>query len=637
MNLIDLLFPKTKKAISNLPQSSKQKISLQELGASSLGPLGEYLLGSERQKERAKSGAELASYAVPFGKGNLLNKFLLPGAVSGALRASSEDNPTLQSIGSSAAGGAIGSGVAGGAFNLLGKTGSALTKKIPEGIMNRIFKEGMKQTKSAIKGGQTLGQEALKRGVKGGEDQIFQTAISKIDDLENSVQSILSKSKSTIGIDDLLKTVQPLIDKYKKAGNDTAAKSLENRIMSIWQNSGENIPVSAANDIKRTLYQEVGNAYGQVGSEGVEGLKSVARGIKKAVAKKVPLINKLNEELGFWGRARDSMVDKLARGGRNQFPGLRDTILAAGGIAGAPATGGASLLPFLASAGSQTGVKTGLANILNKGGQAVSNFPIPQSLAQVLGTGGAQVGSRVAQSIPVANPSLVNNDYSNQNNSQLPHDQSIQQPVNMSSQGAKDILSEDGQWKWDQQKNDWVPNQEAQTGEDSTGGFTREQIGQAMLLDLAKTGGKNLSELKTLSEFLIPEESKKKPLTAVQQQLATNVDSANRSIDKVEDILNKDPDIILKASIPGVGGRLAGASTYNTARKEIADVIARMRTGAVINDVEMENYLSKLPQIGDSSEDIKYKMGELRFIFQSLKERLENQSGPDININQLTQ
>ena len=83
---------------------------------------------------------------------------------------------------------------------------------------------------------------------------------------------------------------------------------------------------------------------------------------------------------------------------------------------------------------------------------------------------------------------------------------------------------------------------------------------------------------------------------------------------------------MVKSEIPGIGGRLAGASTYNTARKEIADVIGRMRTGAVISPSEMEMYLSKLPQVGDRPEDISYKISEMRRIFGELKDRIENQS-----------
>src|SRR3972149_3077814 len=63
--LLNTLLGSTKKAF----QTAKEQqgpMSLQEFGAGSLGPLGQLLLGSERQKAGARGGAELASYAVPF-------------------------------------------------------------------------------------------------------------------------------------------------------------------------------------------------------------------------------------------------------------------------------------------------------------------------------------------------------------------------------------------------------------------------------------------------------------------------------------------------------------------------------------------------------------------------------------------
>jgi hypothetical protein len=471
---------------------------------------------------------------------------------------------------------------------------------------------------------------ALKRGVTGSEDDILTKAISNIDDIENAVQSTLKSSKATVNISDLIKTTQPLINSYRKAGNEAGAKALENRLMNIWQANGEDIPVAAANEIKRSLYGEVGNAYGSAGSEMVEGLKNVARGIKESITRKVPQISKLNEDLGFWGRARDAMVDKLARTGRNQAPGLRDSIMLAGGMAGAIPTNGLSMIPYLTNVLSTTPVKTAAANILNKTGQAVSKSALPGAISGALGLTGAVGGAEVGKSIPTSPVSPNVDNYSNnyQTTNEPTHTQSIPQQGNGIPQPLKDgDLDPSGQWRFDAKAGDFVPNEGGQSQ-----GWTRETIAQAMLEDLQRTGGKNIPELNMIAQYAIPEETKKKPLTAVQQTLATNVESATRSIDKVEKLLSKDPNILYKNAVPGVGGRVMGASTYRTAEREIADLIARMRTGAVINDEEMKNYLSKLPAIGDSQEDIKYKMGELRFIFQSLKERLENQSGPDVQV-----
>ena len=150
---------------------------------------------------------------------------------------------------------------------------------------------------------------------------------------------------------------------------------------------------------------------------------------------------------------------------------------------------------------------------------------------------------------------------------------------------------------------------------------------QQAMFKAAQSGDPRYGELKSVYDVLYPAEAKKRPLTSVQQTLITNTESALRAIDKVEGILDQDPNMLLKATGPGIIGRLAGASTYNTARKEIADVIGRLRTGAVINDEEMRTYLGKVPELGDRPEDIQYKINEMRNIFDSLKQRIQMQSG----------
>jgi hypothetical protein len=116
-------------------------------------------------------------------------------------------------------------------------------------------------------------------------------------------------------------------------------------------------------------------------------------------------------------------------------------------------------------------------------------------------------------------------------------------------------------------------------------------------------------------------------LTSVQQTLMTNTTSGLRSVDKVEQLLRSDPSMILKGAVPGITGRVVGASTYTTARNEIADVLGRMRTGAVISPSELQLYLTKLPAPGDRQTDIDYKLTQLRQIFNDIQGRIQNTSG----------
>lgn len=604
MDLIELLLGKTRKAIQNAPKRAAEGIiTPQEVGASALGPLGERFLGSERQQERAKAGLELGSYAIPLGKGNFFSKFIMPGIASGGVNSLSQDNPSLESVTKSSIAGGAGGALGGAVSNIAGKTFANLTEKLPKNIMDKVFKEGIKQTKSAIGKGTTLGEEALSRGIKGSEESILQKAINAISGLEDNVQGILNSSTQTVDINDLLKNAQPLIDSYKKAGNDSAAKALESRLMSIWQNNGEKIPVQVANDIKRSLYGEVGNAYGAQGSEGIEGLKVLARGIKESIASKVPEMNTLNQELGVQGRIRDAITDKLARTSRNSSMGLKDIAMAgAGGAAAGPA---GLMLPFLSKIAGQTQTQTTGANMLNKLGQSVSQSAIPDALSRLLGIGGAKAGQSILEESQKGQ--YTPNYSSNDNGTQSPLIHTFQS-IPQGNQIAKDgDLSPGGEWKFSAQANDWIPNTQNGPQAQETG-FTKDKIGQMMLLDLMKTGGKNIPELKALSEFVIPEDKKSKPASAASLQVKGKATAAMSALDQVQQQIQKDPNILLKASIPGA----PGARQYEAAVSSITDAIGGLRTGASVSKEQQAFYRNLLPKVGDSAETIQQKMKALR-------------------------
>lgn len=92
-------------------------------------PLGQIL-------NQAKDSANIASYAVPFGKGaNMLTKTLLPGAVSGGLQGVSQQNVTPSSLAGSIGMGAAGAGVMGGLAKILG-IAPAVTQGASESLNN---------------------------------------------------------------------------------------------------------------------------------------------------------------------------------------------------------------------------------------------------------------------------------------------------------------------------------------------------------------------------------------------------------------------------------------------------------------------------------------------------------------------
>src|SRR3990167_2448074 len=247
----DVFVPQTKKFISDYPEYAKNVIQNPPTSFSDFtSRLGEGL------KMGIKPGLEVASYGVPFGKGVV--GALKGGAGVGLLRGMSEDQATPQSITASTIGGAA----TGGILGALSKG----AKGVGQRIMKGVFKEPMKATKSAIKKGTSLGEEAFKRGERGTTESIYTKALQKTQELENNLQNLLFGSNEKVSTGNVRKMLNPLIKDLEQAGNKTDAQSILNRIVEIERVSGKNIPAARAQEIKRALYDEVRRSYGVQGS-----------------------------------------------------------------------------------------------------------------------------------------------------------------------------------------------------------------------------------------------------------------------------------------------------------------------------------------------------------------------------------
>lgn len=97
----------------------------------------------------------------------------------------------------------------------------------------------------------------------------------------------------------------------------------------------------------------------------------------------------------------------------------------------------------------------------------------------------------------------------------------------------------------------------------------------------------------------------------------TNAQSALNSLDQVESILSSDSSALGLSYLPfGLGSQ--NAQTLESAMLNVEDVIARLRTGAVINDEEAARYRKMMPRITDTPDTKLYKIQQLRSIFQSI-------------------
>lgn len=107
-------------------------------------------------------------------------------------------------------------------------------------------------------------------------------------------------------------------------------------------------------------------------------------------------------------------------------------------------------------------------------------------------------------------------------------------------------------------------------------------------------------------------------LTAGQQKDRINAMSGLRAIDTVESELLGDGDVnrglLVAAKLPGS----PGARVYETAAREMIDILARMRTGAQITETEEAFYRKQLPSVLDGPDTIKYKINLFKQLFTNL-------------------
>jgi hypothetical protein len=277
-----------------------------------------------------------------------------------------------------------------GLSKAVGAVGDLVSETIPQRLMGNVFKEPLKDTRSAIQSSlrgsgsaKNLGIEALERGEMGSAEQIFTNSAKNIEGLEETLQKALQSEQKTVNLDKVKESLLDYVLKLKQAGNSADADSIINRIANIEQaNGGKEVPVSIANEIKRTLYDEARNAYGKTASENLEGIKAIAKGFRQGIEEAVPDVKTINKELSYHGRIIDSMTDRMARVGRNELLSLKNAGLVGSGIATAPMTGGASLVPAVAAAfGGTTQGQTMMAQGLHKIPQVVS--PIVQAAMKV--------------------------------------------------------------------------------------------------------------------------------------------------------------------------------------------------------------------------------------------------------------
>jgi hypothetical protein len=218
------------------------------------------------------------------------------GAISGGATAGIVD---LSQTGKGAAIGGALPVVAKGA----GAVGDAISRKMESGS-RRLMQSAIKPTIKQLQTGDadTAVNVLLERGINPNEAGVNKLR-QVIDDLDNQITSRIASSPATV---DKGNVMTRLLDTQKGFQNQVSPTADLNAIRAVGDDFmshpsfpvvQQNIPVQAAQDLKRGTYQVLSKKYGQMGGAETEAQKALARGLKEEIATAVPEVKGLNAEM----------------------------------------------------------------------------------------------------------------------------------------------------------------------------------------------------------------------------------------------------------------------------------------------------------------------------------------------------
>jgi hypothetical protein len=549
-------------------------LGIRKLQASDANPV--FMSPQEMQQFNTNPGqttvqnaASAASWAIPFGKGaSILSKVLAPGAAVGGLQGASQDL-SPQSIEQGAVLGATGAGALHGLLGipgLVGKGGdlvqaggNALRQDVSK-IQQPASIYGASQEK-AIQG--TLD----KLGIKGGATQKYQQLLPAYQGLSDQIEKSLTSAPKQISLDQIKNDLttnlsqKPTLD----LAGDKAKEAVNNVLNSLYrsgdQSTGQIYPTAISTPDLFKLKQGINEGYGQIVSKlqngqpltDTEKVLSVARKtIDDIIANAHPDVKQATTMQSHLYDAAQSLSQSRNTDSSVQVLGTKVP------------TGVVKPLEDILGLGLQkTGQALGAGNKINS---AISN-PI---LSQIIGQNSARAGGLGLSSLapqpgndPEGPNGQVNNNASlNEPNNQV-HTSSIAPDVNQN----------------------------------------------------ATSGGQKISpQMVSAAYLLFPKIKADKIAAAYQAQFAkgsppdpadkANSDAGVRDLSKVTNMIQTDPNVILKKTIPGS----VGAREYKAAETDMLNNYIYLKTGKQASDPERKSYESLLPQIGDPQSTIKAKL-----------------------------
>lgn len=297
------------------------------------------------------------------------------GAGAGVSAMQTGGNPTA--MGTAAALGAAGP-VVGAGVEALGQSG----------FPQRLYQSALKPTWSMMKN--DAGQ-LIANGVEGGipvSSAGLATVEKKIQGLRQAINTGIdfhTNAGAEVDTSKVLDSLADLKDFYKNtAAPQKSLDTIQEIEDQFRQYHGQSIPLDKAQQIKINTYQELKDSYGEMASARIEGLKSVARGLKEQIASVFPEIAGLNAEQSKMLDLDNALYRGLWRIENHQMMGIGSPLAAAGGNAlmGGPGAVAAFTGKLLLD---NPELKSKLAIALSKGGNPNAQQAVNMGLQRVKG------------------------------------------------------------------------------------------------------------------------------------------------------------------------------------------------------------------------------------------------------------
>lgn len=279
-----------------------------------------------------KFAEQAAEFAVPGGIASKATRGM------GLIPRLAAEAGTAGTVGAVQSGGDLGATasatVAGAAGPVLGATAEAIgNSRLPQ----KLYQSALKPTWSMAK---KNGLEMLDTGLK---EQIPVSAEGmsivegKIKNLQKQISDGIQQNAAkgrTVDSSKVLASLDDLEDFYK---NTAAPKKSLETLQAIrdqfTQYHGQQIPLDKAQQIKINTYQELKQAYGEMASAKVEGLKQVTRGLKEQIESVFPEVKGLNEQQSKLLDLDGALHRAVWRIENHQMMGIGSPLAAAGGHA----------------------------------------------------------------------------------------------------------------------------------------------------------------------------------------------------------------------------------------------------------------------------------------------------------------